>query len=204
VPAAALGMAPALVPSMNAATDDILFERARRGDMKALDMLVRRELPRVQRLLGAWLGARSDLDDLVQIVFEEFCGAIGEYRGDGSTVSAYICGYAKVVALRARRPPAWDRRRAVLDFEPGDEAIDLEESTVAREQVRRLRFALRDLSPAKREALVWWALEGKSLEEISRLSGASISAVRSRIFYAQKELRRMAGRDPYLSELVAA
>lgn len=181
---------------------DALLESAQRGDRRALDQLVRRELPHVRRLLRRWLGARHDLEDLVQIVFVEFCGALGKYRGDGGTVSGFVGGYAKMVALRAMHPPAWDRRKCELDFEPANDELDPQEAAVAREQVRRARSALTRISARKRDAFMLWAIEGKSTDEISRLTKASLPAVRSRIFYAQKELKRMANRDPYLRELL--
>jgi RNA polymerase sigma-70 factor, ECF subfamily len=182
---------------------DLLLERAQRGDKKALNEIIRRELPHVRRLLGRWLGCRSDLEDLVQTVFVELCGALEKYRGEGSTVSAFVGGYAKMVALRARHPAAWDRRRCTLDFEPANDELDPQETTVAREQVRRVRCALTRISDRKRHAFILWAVEGRTPDEISTMTNASVPAVRSRIFYAQKELRKMAHKDPYLAELVA-
>ena len=70
------------------------------------------------------------------------------------------------------------------------------------QQARRLETALARLSSRKRTAFMLWALEGKTPDEISRLTNASVPAVRSRIFYAQKELKRMVDKDPYLRELV--
>jgi RNA polymerase sigma-70 factor (ECF subfamily) len=182
---------------------NLLLERAQQGDKRALDAIVRRELPKVRKLLGRWLGTRSDLEDLVQTVFVELCGALGKYRGgDESSVSGFVRGYAKMVALRAMHPPAWDRRRCALDFEPANGEIDPQEKAVRREQVRRVSSALTRISARKRYAFMLWAIDGKTPEEISRLTNASIPAVRSRIFYAQKELKKMANKDPYLSELV--
>lgn len=181
----------------------ILFRRAQHGDRRALDQIIRRELPKVRKMLRRRLGARPDLDDLVQTVFVEFCTAFGKYRGGTTTVSSFIRGYARMVALRAMCPAAWDRRRCALEFEPACGKADLQDTAIAREQVRRVRIALDRVAPRKRAAFMWWALEGKTPEEIATLSNASVTAVRSRIFHAQKELRRMAGRDPYLRELIA-
>jgi DNA-directed RNA polymerase specialized sigma24 family protein len=60
------------------------------------------------------------------------------------------------------------------------------------------------LRAPKREAFVLWALEGMEPEQVAEVTGASLSATRSRIFYAQKELRQMADRDPYLKDLLCA
>ena len=179
----------------------VVLERAPDRPEFALDDLVREEMPNVRRLLGRWLGPRHDLDDLVQTVFVEFCGAVGKkYRG-GTPMSGFLRGYAKMVALRALRPPAWDRRRRSLDFDPMNAETDPYDAAVAREQLRRVRSALSRISSKKRHAFILWALEGKSPDEIARITDTSLPAVRSRIFYAQKELKRIANKDPYLREL---
>jgi DNA-directed RNA polymerase specialized sigma24 family protein len=73
---------------------------------------------------------------------------------------------------------------------------------VAAEQLRRLDSALQRISSDKRIAFVLWAVEGKDVESIAKMVGASVAATRSRIHYAQKELRSIAATDPYLSDLV--
>jgi RNA polymerase sigma-70 factor, ECF subfamily len=197
-------MTAALVESSGERFANLLLERAQQGDKKALEEIIRRELPKVRKLLLRWLGQRSDLEDLVQTVFVELCGALGKYRGgDTSSVSGFIRGYAKMVALRAMHPPAWDRKKCVLDFDPMTGEIDPQEAAVRREQVRRASSALCRISARKRYAFMLWAIDGKTPDEISRLTNASISAVRSRIFYAQKELKKIAVKDPYLRELVS-
>jgi RNA polymerase sigma factor (sigma-70 family) len=132
----------------------------------------------------------------------EFCGAFRKFRGEGTSLAGFLRGYAKMVARRAARGPVWDRRRSALDFDPANDELDPQETLVAREQLRRLESALAKLSARKRNALMLWAVEGRSAGEISELTDASIAAVRSRIFYAQKELRIIAGEDPYLAELL--
>ena len=70
------------------------------------------------------------------------------------------------------------------------------------EQLRRVHLALSGISPDKRIAFSLWALEGMDVASIAETMGASISATRSRIFYAQKELKTRAAADPYLREFV--
>jgi RNA polymerase sigma-70 factor (ECF subfamily) len=166
------------------------------------------EIPRVHRLLSR-LGARQDIDDLRQTVFLEFLRSRSRYRGEG-TVSAFISGITVRVIRRARQSAARDLRRRdpreidgadtaeTADRRPGPEAQSL-----ARERVRRAVNALEKISGEKRTAFLMWAIEGKAPAEIAKITNASVSATRSRIFYAQKELRASASADPYLSDLVA-
>jgi len=99
------------------------------------------------------------------------------------------------------RPSAWFRRRVHVEVEPVADG-DPERGAEQAEQLRRVHRALGKLAPRKRIAFLLWALEGMDVPAIAELTGASTSATKSRIFYAQKELKRMAARDPLLCSLL--
>jgi RNA polymerase sigma-70 factor (ECF subfamily) len=160
------------------------------------------EIPRIKRILRGRLGARQDLDDLAQTVLLELLRSLPNFRGEGS-ISAFISGIAVRVVRRARQVSARERRCDTLEDEPQDQLPGPEARAMSREGVRRVSDALNTISPPKRTAFLLWALEGKDPAEIAEMTQASVSATRSRIFYAQKELRQRALKDPYLSELVA-
>jgi RNA polymerase sigma-70 factor (ECF subfamily) len=157
----------------------------------------------VERLLLRILGPRADLEDLVQTVFLETCRALPGFRGD-SALSTFIGGITVRVARRAMRPSAWTRRRAPMSDEPPSLQAGPEREAVAQEQLRRVRTALERLAPKKRVAFMLWAFEGLSVQEVAETTGHSVSATRSQIYYAQKELRARAQKDPYLVELLQA
>jgi RNA polymerase sigma-70 factor (ECF subfamily) len=172
----------------------------RAGEPAALERLARAETPRVLGLLHSLLGPRADVEDLMQIVFLETCRALPRFRGS-SSVSTFVGGICIRVARRAMRPSAWTRRRAELDFEPRGLG-NPEQSAEQSEQLRRVHLALSRLSSKKRAAFLLWSLEGLDVRAIAELMQASVSATKSRILYAQRELRQRAERDPYLRELV--
>jgi RNA polymerase sigma-70 factor (ECF subfamily) len=176
--------------------------RLRQGDPVALERMAREELPRVGRLLGSMLGPRTDMEDLVQTVFLEACRAMPRFRGE-STVSTFVGGIAVRVAKRAMRPSAWVRLRASAGPEP-EANSDPERSAVGAAQLRRVHRALESIAPKKRIAFLLWALEGMDVPAIAELTEASVPATKSRIFHAQRELRRIATRDPALRELLSA
>lgn len=178
-------------------------ERARSGDADELERIAREELPRVERLLRRLLGHRSDLDDLVQTVFLEMCRALPNFRGD-SRLSTFVGGITVRVARRAMRPSAWVRLRAPMPAEPPASADRPDANAVAAEQMRRLQAGLGRLSADKRIAFVLWAFEGADVATIAETTGASVAATRSRIYYAQKELKAYAASDPYLRDLMEA
>lgn len=183
-------------------SDRTLEDKARAGDAATLDSIVRTELPRVERLLIRILGPRRDLEDLVQTVFLEACRALPSFRGE-STISTFIGGITVHVARRAMRSTPWWRRRGPMPEEQEDKlAADPGRQAMANEQLRRTRVALEKISPKKRVAFLLWAIEGMSIEAIAEMTDASVSATRSRIFYAQKELKKRAEHDPYLRDLI--
>ncbi len=170
-------------------------------DEASVTSLVRAELPRVERLLGRMLGPRSDLEDLVQTVFVEACRSFAHYRGEG-TPGAFVGGIAVRVARRAMRGSAFSRHRAELDEEVAGTGLSPEEAYAQTQQLKVVRAALERLAPKKRIAFTLWAFEGLEPEEIAKLTEATLPATRSRIFYAQKELREMARRSPALREVL--
>lgn len=178
-----------------------LVARAQEGDPAALSEIVRAEGPRVARLLTRILGPRQDLEDLVQNVFLEMCRALPRFKGN-SQFSTFVGGITVRVARRAMRPTAYDRTKTVLEEEPASAGKSLDEQALLREQMRRLHRSLERLSEKKRIAIVLYAFEGMSVEEIAQTMGATVFATRARIQYAKKELKKRAEREPYLRDLL--
>jgi RNA polymerase sigma-70 factor (ECF subfamily) len=164
----------------------------------ALARIAREERRRIERLLRKLLGERPDLNDLTQNVFVECLRALPRFRGD-SGLSSFITGVALQIARRARRSNAWTLRRRSLEREPAGQTKDPMGALILREQLERTWVVLDRIAPLKREAFLLWALEGLTVGDIAERTCCSVSATRSRIFYAQKELRARAGRDAVLS-----
>lgn len=177
------------------------LDRARAGDPGELEAIARRELPRVAGLLRRLLGPRHDMEDLVQNVFVEMCKSLPNFRGE-STVSTFVGGITVRIARRAMRPTAWVRFRSPMPEEAPAGPDRPHDNAIAAEQLRRLDAVLAKIGADKRIAFVLWAVDGKDVETIAKMVGASVPATRSRIHYAQKELRALASDDPYLADLV--
>lgn len=174
--------------------------RAQAGDPQALDWLVRRHAPMVERLLVRMLGRRQDLDDLVQNAFVETLRALPAFRGQ-SAFGSFVGGITVRIARRAMRPGLVARFRAALpDEELAGYGSAPDEQLEAQRRLDRVRKALEHLAEPKRVAFLLWALEGMSPEQIAPLMEASVAATRSRIYYAQKELLVRAEKDAQLRE----
>jgi RNA polymerase sigma-70 factor (ECF subfamily) len=179
---------------------DELLSRAQAGDVNALEAITRAQLPRVERLLRRMLGPRRDMDDLVQEVFLELVKSLHKFRGE-SSISTFVGGITVHVARRAMRPSAWQRKRSAdVSDETESPAESPDDQAMAQRRLVRLARALEGLSAPHRIALTLWALEGLEPKTIAEMTGASLAATRSRIFYAQRYLREAAVKDDVLRE----
>lgn len=181
--------------------DAARIAQAQAGDPVAVEWLVRGHWQRVERLLVRVFGPRQDLEDLVQTTFLETLRALPSYRRE-SSLSTFISAIAVRVARRARRPRMVVARSQSLEVsaEPISHGESAEMQLVQRETLRRVQSVLERLSEPKRVAFMLWAVEGLPVEQVADVMQASRSATRSRIFYAQRELKEKAARDPYLRD----
>jgi RNA polymerase sigma-70 factor (ECF subfamily) len=179
--------------------ESVQIERAQNGDAAAVEWLIRVHWDRVRRLIVRMSGQRQDLEDLVQITFLEALRALPSFRRE-SALATFLCGIAVRVVLRARRPTKIARASLPLDdiAELAGAHTDPDVQLDRAEAMRRLDAILERLSEPKRAAFVLWAIEGMRPEEVAQAMQASLAATRSRIFYANKEIRQAAARDPYL------
>jgi RNA polymerase sigma-70 factor (ECF subfamily) len=191
--------APAGLPGAAPVPDWI--RRAGRGDGRAQERLVRQQWPRAEGLLRRMLGPRDDLEDLLQTVFLETFRALPRFEGR-SQVSTFVGGIAVRVAMRAMRTQGRTPPRAPLPEHLEAPEGSPEQRAHDAALLQRVRELLCELSEVKRTAFVLWALSGMGVAEIAELMDASVPATRSRIYYAQKELRALADNEPALRELL--
>lgn len=176
-----------------------VVDRARAGDRAAIGQLVRQHASYVERLLHRILGPRRDMDDLTQNVFYEMSRALPTFRGE-SAFSTFLGGITVRIARRAMRPTAYQKRGTPLLEEPAVEDDCPDRRARAKERLRRAQRLLDELPEAQRTAFMLWALEGVEPSVIAEMTGSTLSATRSRIFYAQKKLEEGAAKDPWLAE----
>jgi RNA polymerase sigma-70 factor (ECF subfamily) len=173
------------------------------GAGESLERILGSQRTRIEWMLRKHLGARQDIDDLVQTVYLELLRALPRFRGE-SSLSTFIGGIALMVVRRARRGTTWDARKTPLEVETEEaRAPNPEQAAIAQKQVRRVERALDRISAVKREAYLMH-LDGMTPQEIAKETRSSLAATRSRIFYARKELGVRARKDDALRELVCS
>jgi RNA polymerase sigma-70 factor (ECF subfamily) len=185
---------------------DALVARAAVGDSVAFRALYTRHRADVARLIYRMLGARSDMDDLIQEVFFQVYRSLKDFRGK-SKFTTWLHRVTVNVVLMHRRAaksrPVY-AEEAAQDVTPDDEAVLPDEDADRRERVRAFARVLGRLADKKRIVFVLHELEGLSPAEIAEVVGAPVLTVRTRLFYARREIEDMLGDEPALAPVRAS
>lgn len=196
---AALMSAPrrsaAAAPEDLAAAD---IDACRRGDRAALEAVFRAHAEPLARLLTRLIGPAAEVEDLLQDTFAAAIAAFPRFRGEAS-VKTWLHRIAIHVAHQHLRRPRHRREVELRDPDAVPHAAPSTPDPVLRDLARRLYAQLDTLGASRRIALVLYAIEERSVDEIAVLMGASRAATRSRIFWARRALMRGMRRDPALA-----
>ncbi|MBM4358571.1 MAG: sigma-70 family RNA polymerase sigma factor [Deltaproteobacteria bacterium] len=186
---------------------DQLVERVQRGDRAAFAALFRRHAPIVTGIAYRMLGRSPDLEDVVQEVFVQVHRSLGEFRGQAK-FSTWLHRVAVNVCLMHRRRARSRPQLSSDEFErdaPADSQRARPDLQVDRERrIAAFHRLLERLSEKKREVFVLHEIEGLPPSEIATLVGCPVLTVRTRLFYARKELGEMMRDEPSLAALVDA
>jgi len=177
-------------------------EACRQGDPRALEALFTAQAPVLERILGRLLGPTADVEDALQQTFIAAMRGLPQFRGE-ARVETWLGRIAVRQAYELLRKPE-RKRRAQLDLvaEPSDGRPGPDRQREGRRQLERLYAHLESLGPKKQLAFVLHVIDGRPMDEVAALMGASTPATKSRVMWARRALLRKARRDPLLRELV--
>lgn len=163
--------------------DATLVARARDGDVRAFEALVRRYQRQVYRLAVRMLGDSGEAEDVAQEVFLAAWRTLPEIREDAAIRSWLYRTAANrcLNLLRARRPTA-----PLAD--PAMPSADPEAHVEAGEKLAALRSAISQLTPEQRACWLLREVEELSYEEIAGILRTTPQAVRGRLARARAEL----------------
>ena len=159
-------------------------------------------MPALERLIARLVGLNAEVDDLLEQTLIAAIHAFPRYRGEAS-VERWLASIAvNIVHQYFRRPER--KRRVALELVSPEALIDgapLPDRTVeGRALVRRLYLILALIPPKKRIPFVLHVFEGRPVDEVAAIVGASVVATKSRIFWARRALLARARKDPALAE----
>ena len=180
-----------------------ILQDAASGNAEAFRKIFAKHRSDVQRLVFRMMGARSDLDDVVQEVFIQVFRSLRDFRGQAK-FSTWLHRVTVNVVLMQRR--AAKSRPTYAEEAPADVVADEgqvlpDEDAARRERMRAFGRLLDRLAEKKRDVFVLHELEGMSPAEISEIVGAPVLTVRTRLFYARRELEQMWKDEPTLASL---
>ena len=170
-----------------ATSDEMLLENIAGGDRSAMHTLYARHNVRVYRFVLRMLRDTSAAEDLVSQVFLDVWRTASQFEGR-SQVSTWLLSIARFKALTALRQRKYEDIDQDDVMEIADQA-DTPEASLDRSRTSAiLRACVAKLSPAHREIVNLVYYHEKSVEEVAGLIGIPASTVKTRMFYARKQL----------------
>jgi len=170
-------------------TDLDLIARWKAGEQRAATLLVERHAQAVARFVAS-LGARNDVDEVVQDTFVRAFASIDGFRGN-SSLRTWLFTIARRLVLDRRRSAR--RRGEQVEVQENDAATEYDplDGVVADETQHRLRAALEKLSPTQREVFVLRVSEGMSYAEIADTVGTTEGAARVHYHNAMRTIKEL-------------
>lgn len=173
---------PTTAPGGQLTADLALMEAVARGDGPAREQLVRRLMPRAQRLCQALLRNGADAKDACQTALLQVLRSAPTYRGECSI--EYWSD--RIVTRTALRWIASERRKRQTS-PPNEPGVD---GGAAQPRVL-LRECLNRLSEPQRTTLILRACFEYSVDEIATLTNCSRNTVKDRLTRARQMLRAL-------------
>lgn len=165
------------------ANDSELWEQIRRGNAHAFDEFYRLNGARLLRFLQQLVGSEAAAQDVAQETFLRLWQNPNGFEPAKGSLRGYLFGIGR------KRGAEWRRQRGTVAEEPPAGGED----TCAgdAEQCSLIADALSRLDPDQRTLLWLREVEGQSYGDLARILEIPIGTVKSRLFTAREELRRV-------------
>jgi RNA polymerase sigma-70 factor, ECF subfamily len=181
--------------SVMSSEEDAWVSRARAGDQAAFEAIFQRYERQIYSFAFRMMGNADDAYDLTQECFIKAYRSLEKTNGD-LNVSAWLHRIASnscLDVLRRRKRIRWlpwdnDRHESLLQPSTPDDPVV---TVVSNETQRDVQLILNQMTPRNRLALLLREFEGLSTEEIGEVMGLSRSAVKSVLFRARDEFRKL-------------
>ena len=178
--------------------DADLVRRAQEGDTRAFDELVMNYSRKLYGLVYNMTSNKEDTHDLLQDIFAKAYRSLRRFRGN-STFYTWIYSIAVNMTLNFLKKR---KRRAGYSFDDVDSGIQNDPAFIDQahganprrqsninELQKKLNEAMQTLSEDHRSVVTMFDIQGMPHAEISEILGVSEGTVRSRLFYAHKQLQ---------------
>lgn len=160
------------------------------GRREAFDVIVERHRRQVYQLCYRFVGNHEDAADLAQDVFVRAFKGLRQFKGQSSLGTwLYRVGVnACLNRLAVKRPET----EAIDSSQHVDtRVVDPLESVLRGERAAAVRLAIDRLPPKQRATLMLRVYQELTHEEIAKVLGSSVGAVKANFFHALGNLRRL-------------
>ncbi len=182
-----------------------LLARAAAGDRTAFRDVYQRHRGDVARLVFRMLGPRPEAEDVIQEVFFQVFRSLKDFRGQ-SKFTTWLHRVTVNVVLMHRRAA---KSRPVFADEPIEDGqinaqiVAPDEDVARRDRMRAFSRVLDRLAEKKRTVFILHELEGMAPAEIAKVVGAPVLTVRTRLFYARREIEGLLAEEPTLTGVLS-
>jgi len=177
---------------------DGCLQRWGRGDESGAEELIQHLYPLISKIVRTHLPRRDDEKDLVQEILMKMFAKLHQYKGD-APLTHWVSRLALTTCLDRLRAQKIRPEVRHTDLTPDEADVydaawmtgsspDAGAAIAARDLVDKI---LGGLSPEDRSLILMVDMEGRSLQEISDVTGWSISKIKMRLFRVRPQLRQM-------------
>ena len=180
--------------------DQLLVERAQNGDTSAFDVLVMKYSGKLYGLIYHMTSNREDSNDLLQDVFARAYRSLKRFRGQ-SAFYTWIYTIATNLTLNFLKKR---NRRQTSSLDDLDQGIERDQEFIEatsgsdpfreaglNELQQKLNEAMMKLSEDHRAVVTMFDIQGLPHAEIAKIVKVSEGTVRSRLFYAHRQLQSL-------------
>ena len=171
-------------------SDEALIESIADGDKRALQVLLARHNRRVYRFVWRLTQDASAAEDIASEVFFEVWRGADRFQSK-STVSTWLLAIARnkaIATLRRRKHEELDGDEAAGIADPSG---DPERALDKKNHSALVQKSLTELSPRHRQVIDLVYYHEKSIAEVAEIVAVSRNTVKTRMFYARKQLARL-------------
>jgi RNA polymerase sigma factor (sigma-70 family) len=182
-------------------SDKELVARAQQGDTRAFDDLVRKYTSRLYGLVYNMTSNREDTADLLQDIFAKAYRSLSRFMGKSSFYT-WIYSISVNMTLNFLKKRGRHIKVSLDDVDTGiqNDPDFIKVTTSATSTLRevnihelqkRLNEAMMKLSEDHRTVVTLYDVQGYQHSDISKILGVSEGTVRSRLFYAHRQLQSL-------------
>ena len=180
--------------------DELLIERAKKGDAAAYEELILPYRKYIRSIAWHYMKNLEDMQDCEIEAMTRVWTGLHLYRHDGpfkafvGKVTARVC----LNALKKKKQQGadvtdsldekMDPDRHEIPFSPEDKNVNVEKEVIKKDHTEALWRNIRKLPPEQRDALILTQIDQVSYREVAQMEGVAEGTIKSRVNRAIKQL----------------